>query len=52
MKVTAEKIDNQQVVLEIEVEAAEVEKATEKAYKRIANKVNIPGFRKGKAPKK
>ena len=52
MKVTAEKIYNQQVVLEIEVEAAEVEKATEKAYKRIANKVNIPGFRKGKAPKK
>ena len=52
MKVTAEKIDNQQVVLEIEVEAAEVEKATEKAYKRIANKVNIPGFRKGKAPRK
>ena len=52
MKVTAEKIDNQQVVLEIEVEAAEVEKATEKAYKRIANKVNIPGFRKGNAPKK
>ena len=52
MKVTAEKIDNQQVVLEIEVEAAEVEKATEKAYKKIANKVSIPGFRKGKAPKK
>ena len=31
MKVTAEKIDNQQVVLEIEVPAAELEKASEKA---------------------
>ncbi len=52
MKVTAEKIDNQQVVLEIEVEAADVSKAMEKAYKKVANKVSIPGFRKGKAPKK
>jgi len=52
MKVTAEKIDNQQVVLEIEVSAAEVEKAAEKGYKKLAAKVNIPGFRKGKAPRK
>ena len=52
MKVTAEKIDNQQVVLEIEVPAAELEKASEKAFKKIAGKVNIPGFRKGKAPRK
>ena len=52
MKVTAEKIDNQQVVLEIEVPAAELEKASEKAFKKIAGKVNIPGFRKGKAQRK
>ncbi len=52
MKVTAEKIDNQQVVLEIEVPAAELEKPSEKAFKKIAGKVNIPGFRKGKAPRK
>ncbi len=52
MKVSAEKIENQQVVLTIEVEAAEVSKAEDRACKRIAGRVNIPGFRKGKAPKK
>jgi trigger factor len=52
MKVTAEKIDNQQVVLTVEVPAGELDKASDKAFKRIAGKVNIPGFRKGKAPRK
>ena len=52
MKVTAENIDNQQVVLTIEVPAEELDKASDKAFKRIAGKVNIPGFRKGKAPRR
>ena len=52
MKVSAEKIENQQVVLTIEVVAAELDKAEERAYKRFAAQVNIPGFRKGKAPRK
>lgn len=52
MKVTAERIDNHQVVLELEVPQAEVGKAIEKAYTKLANKINIPGFRKGKAPRK
>ena len=52
MKVTVENGENQQVTLTIEVEAAEVSKATEKAVKRLGNRVNIPGFRKGKAPRK
>ena len=51
MKVTAENGENQQVTLTIEVEAAEVSKAVERAAKRLANRVNIPGFRKGKAPR-
>ncbi|MDY6268977.1 MAG: trigger factor [Selenomonadaceae bacterium] len=51
MKVSAEKIENQQVVLTIEVVAAELDKAEERACKRLANQVNIPGFRKGKAPR-
>lgn len=51
MKVTAENGENQQVTLTIEVEAAEVTKAVNKAAKRLANRVNIPGFRKGKAPR-
>lgn len=52
MKVSAEKIENQQVVLTIEVVAAELDKAEERACKRFAAQVNIPGFRKGKAPRK
>ncbi len=51
MKVSAEKKENQQIVLTIEVEAAEVTKAEARACKNIAGRVNIPGFRKGKAPK-
>jgi len=52
MKVTAENIDNQQVVLEIEVSADEWGKAIQQAVKKVANQVNIPGFRKGKAPRR
>ncbi|MCX7780457.1 MAG: trigger factor [Negativicutes bacterium] len=52
MKVTAERIDNHQVRLEIEVPQPEVAKAVAKACQRLANKVNIPGFRKGKVPRK
>ena len=52
MKVTKENGENQQVTLTIEVEAAEVGKAVERAAKSLANRVNIPGFRKGKAPRK
>lgn len=52
MKVTAEKIDNHQVVLEIEVPQADLKKAVDKAFTKLAAKVNIPGFRKGKAPRK
>ena len=52
MKVTVENGENQQVTLTIEVEAAKVEKAEDQACKRLANRVSIPGFRKGKAPRK
>ena len=51
MKATMEKIDNNQVVFEIEVPQAEVTKAVEKAYRKLSGKINIPGFRKGKTPR-
>lgn len=51
MKATMEKIDNNKVVFAIEVPQTEVTKAVEKAYRKLANKVNIPGFRKGKTPR-
>lgn len=46
-----EKIDNHKVVFEIEVPQVEVKKALEKAYRKLAEKINIPGFRKGKVPR-
>jgi len=52
VKATVEKIDKNQVKLKIEVDAQEFEKSMEKAYQKNKNKIVIPGFRKGKAPRK
>ncbi|MCK4368585.1 MAG: trigger factor [Dehalococcoidales bacterium] len=51
MKVTREKTENSQAFLRIEMEPAEVEESLEQSYQRLAKKANIPGFRKGKAPR-
>lgn len=51
MKVTREKTENSQAFLKIEMEPAEVEKSLEESYRRLVRKANIPGFRKGKAPR-
>ena len=51
MKVTNEKTENSQVFLTIEMEPAEVEESLEKSYHRLVRKANVPGFRKGKAPR-
>ena len=51
MKVTKDKTENSQVFLTIEMEPAEVEAALQKSYSRLVKKANVPGFRKGKAPR-
>ena len=51
MKVTNEKVENSQAFLTVEMEPAEVEESLEKSYYRLVKKANIPGFRKGKAPR-
>ena len=51
MKVTSSEIEGSQVVLDMEIEQERVDKAMERAYRRIASRVNVPGFRKGKAPR-
>ena len=51
MKVTNEKTENRQAFLTIEMEPAEVEASLAKSYHRLVKKTNIPGFRKGKAPR-
>jgi trigger factor len=51
MKVTAEKLENSQIELNIEMEAGEQDEYEKKAYNHLVGKVRIPGFRKGKTPK-
>ncbi len=51
MKVTTEPRENRLLALTIEVEPERVEAALNKAARSIAGKANIPGFRKGKAPR-
>jgi len=51
MKVALEKPEKNVVAMEITVPAAELDSALEKAAKKVAAQVNIPGFRKGKVPK-
>ncbi len=51
MKVTREKTENSQAFLTIEMEPSEVEKSVKEAYHRLVRKADIPGFRKGKAPR-
>ncbi|HEY1011311.1 MAG TPA: trigger factor [Herpetosiphonaceae bacterium] len=51
MKIASERLPKSLIALDIEPDAATIEKEMNKAAKRVANKVNIPGFRKGKAPR-
>ena len=53
MKVTnVEKKENSTVELTIHVEADEFEAAVQKAYLKSRSRIAVPGFRKGKAPRK
>lgn len=49
---SVEKKEHSVVVLEVEVGSEEFEAALEKAYRKKKNSLNVPGFRKGKAPRK
>ncbi len=46
-----EKLENSRVELEIAVDAAAFSDAVSKAFKKNAKNFNVPGFRKGKAPR-
>ena len=51
MKVTSEKLPKSLLALDIELDRDQVEKGLDRAARRLSQKVNIPGFRKGKAPR-
>ena len=52
MKAELIKKEGNSVKFEILVDGAEFEKAIDKAYNKTKSRYNIPGFRKGKAPRK
>lgn len=51
MKVSVEKLPNSEAVLNADVTWDEMEKASDKAYRKLVKQVDIQGFRKGKAPR-
>ena len=52
MSLQVEKMEKNMAKLTIEVSAEELEKAIQGAYLKNKNKITLPGFRKGKAPRK
>lgn len=46
-----EKLEGNVGVLTVEVEAQEVNKGLDEAFKKVVKKLNVPGFRKGKMPR-
>ncbi|HVA26308.1 MAG TPA: trigger factor family protein, partial [Chloroflexota bacterium] len=52
MNAVVERAENSQVTLKVEVEPERLAKAADRAYQRLVQRVSIPGFRKGKAPRK
>lgn len=52
MSLQVEKLEKNMAKLTIEVPAEELEKALESAYQKNKNKISVPGFRKGKVPRK
>jgi len=51
VKVSVEKLPNSEAVLNVDVTWDEMEKASDKAYRKLVKQVDIQGFRKGKAPR-
>ncbi|HHX24811.1 MAG TPA: trigger factor [Thermoanaerobacterales bacterium] len=52
MKVNLEKIEKNTAYLNFEVDEVDFDKAIEQAYKKNAKRFNVPGFRRGKAPRR
>ena len=52
MSLQVEKLEKNMAKLTIEVSAEDLDKAMEKVYQKQKSRISLPGFRKGKAPRK
>ena len=52
MSVTVEKLEKSMAKLTIKVSAEDIDKAVNKVYLKQRTRISVPGFRKGKAPRK
>ena len=52
MKVTQEEVVDRQTVLHIELEDEDLDTYLDRGYRRVASQTVVPGFRKGKAPRR
>lgn len=51
MKVNVETLETNRVKMDVEVDADEFKRAVDEAYRKLVKKADIPGFRRGKAPR-
>ena len=50
VKASVQRLEASRVALEVEVPAEEVQKSLDEAYRRLARRVQVPGFRPGRVP--
>lgn len=51
VKVSVEKLPTSEAVIEVDVTWDELEKASDKVYRKLVQKIDVQGFRRGKAPR-
>tara|TARA_B100000745_G_scaffold298532_1_gene247440 strand:+ start:347 stop:1741 length:1395 start_codon:yes stop_codon:yes gene_type:complete len=52
VKITQDEVVERQTVLHIELEDNDIDPYLDRAYRRVVQRANVPGFRKGKAPRR
>jgi len=51
VKISTQRLPESRVLLEIEVDPEQMERSLDRAYRRLVQKYEVPGFRKGKTPR-
>ncbi len=51
MKVSTQRLPESQVLIEIEVDGKQLERSMDRAYRKLVQRIDVPGFRKGKTPR-